>query len=71
MPDNTTPTPNRDDYWPLAPVWPSDNSFMKLQLPPKPQFLPKAKPQLSPKSIIDNFAQPLTKIIDEEKIQYK
>ena len=49
------------------PVGLSDNNFIKPQLPPKPQFLPKTKPQLPPKPIIDNFARPLTKIIDDEK----
>ena len=29
--------------------------------------MPKTKPQLPPKPIIDNFAKPLTKIIDDEK----
>ena len=29
--------------------------------------MPKTKPQLPPKPIIDNFARPLTKIIDDEK----
>ena len=67
LPDTPPPTLNRDDYWPPPPVGRSDNNFMKLQLPPKPQFSPKTKLQLAPKSIIDNFARPLTKIIDDEK----
>ena len=49
------------------PVGPSDINFIKPQLPSKPQFLPKTKLQLPPKPIIDNFARPLTKIIDNEK----
>ena len=67
LPDTPPPTLNRDNYWPPPPVGRSDNNFMKLQLPPKPQFSPKTKLQLPPKSIIDNFARPLTKIIDDEK----
>ena len=67
LPDTLPPTPNRDDYWPPPPVGPSDNNFIKLQLPPKRQFSPKTKPQLPPKPIIDNFARPLTKIIDDQK----
>ena len=67
LPDTLPPTPNRDDYWPPPPVGPSDNNFIKPQLPPKHQFLQKRKPKLPPKPIIDNFAQPLTKIINDEK----
>ena len=67
MPDNPPPTPIRDDYWlPLSAV-PSDNNFIKPQLPLKPQFLPKKKPQLPPKPIIDDFSRPLTNIIDDKK----
>ena len=67
LPNTPPPTPIRDDYWPPPPVVPYDNNFIKPQLPTKPQFSPKAKPQLPPKPIIDDFARPLTKIIDEEK----
>ena len=67
LPDTLPPTPNRDDYWPPPPVGPFGNNFIKPQLPPKRQFSPKTKPQLPPKPIIDNFARPLTKIIDDEK----
>ena len=46
---------------------PSDDNFIKPQLPPKPQFSPKTKPQLPPKPILDDFARPLTNIIDDKK----
>ena len=46
---------------------PSDNNFINPQLPPKLQFSPKTKQQLPPKPIIDDFARPLTKIIDDKK----
>ena len=46
LPDTPPPTPIRDDYWLPLPVVPSDNNFIKPQLPRKPQFLPKTKPQL-------------------------
>ena len=67
FPDTLPPTPNRDDYWSPPPVGPSDNNFIKPQLPSKRQFSPKTKPQLPPKPIIDNFALSLSKIIDDEK----
>ena len=67
LPDTLPPTPNRDNYWLPPPVGPSGINFIKPQLRPKPRFLPKTKPQLPPKPIIDNFAKPLTKIIDDEK----
>ena len=67
LPDTPPPTPIRDDYWPPLPVAPSGNNFIRLQLPPKPQFSPKRKPQLPPKPIMDDFARPLTKIIDDKK----
>ena len=67
LPDTLALTPNRDDYWSPPLVGPSDNNFIKSQLPPKPQFLPKTKPQLTPKPMIDHFARPVSKIIDDEK----
>ena len=67
MPDTPPPTRNRGNYWLPPPVGPSDINFIKPQLPPKLQFSLKTKPQLRPKPIIDNFARPLTKIIDDEK----
>ena len=67
LPDTLALTPNRDDYWLPPLVGPSDNNFIKSQLPPKPQFLPKTKPQLTPKPMIDHFAWPVTKIIDDKK----
>ena len=69
LPDTLPPTPIRDNYWLPPPVVPSDDNFIKPQLPPKPQFSPKTKPQLPPKPIIDDFARPLTNIIDDKKIQ--
>ena len=71
LPDNPPPTHIRDDYWPPPSSVPSDNNFIKPQLPSKPQFSPKKKSQVPPKPIIDDFARPLTKIIDDKKIQYK
>ena len=65
--DTPPPTPNRGNYWPPPPVGPSDINFIKSQFPPKLQFLSKTKSQLPLKPIIDNFARPLTKIIDDEK----
>ena len=65
--DTPPPTPNRGNYWPPPPVGPSDINFIKSQFPPKSQFLSKTKSQLPLKPIIDNFARPLTKIIDDEK----
>ena len=41
LPDTLPPTPIRDDYWLPPSVVASDNNSIKLQLPPKPQFLPK------------------------------
>ena len=67
FPDTLPPTPIRDDYWLPPPVVPSDNNFINPQLPPKLQFSPKTKQQLPPKLIIDDFARPLTKIIDDKK----
>ena len=45
----------------------SGNNFIRLQLPPKPQFSPKRKLQLQPKRIMDDFARPLSKVIDDKK----
>ena len=67
LPDNPPPTHIRDDYWPPPSSVPSDNNFIKPQLPSKPQFSPKKKSQVPPKPIIDDFARPLTKIIDDKK----
>ena len=67
MPDTLPPTLIRENYWLPPPVPPSDDNFIKPQLPPKPQLSPKAKPQLPPKPIIDDFARPLTNIIDDIK----
>ena len=67
LPHNPPPTPNRGNHWPPSLVGSSDINFIKPQLPPKPQFSPKAKPQLPPKPIKDIFARPLTKIIYDEK----
>ena len=67
LPDNPPPTHIRDDYWPPPSSVPSDNNFIKPQLPSKPQFSPKKRSQVPPKPIIDDFARPLTKIIDDKK----
>ena len=67
LPDNPPPTHIRDDYWPPPSSVPSDNNFIKPQLPSKPQFSPKKKSQVPPKPIIDDFARPLTKITDDKK----
>ena len=67
LPDNPPPTHIRDDYWPPPSSVPSDNNFIKPQLPSNPQFSPKKKSQVPPKPIIDDFARPLTKIIDDKK----
>ena len=67
LPDNSPPIPIRDDYWLPLPVVPSGNNFIKPQLAPKSQFSPKTKPHLPPNPIIDDFARPLTKFIDDKK----
>ena len=67
LPDAPPATCNRGNYWLPPPVGPSDINFIKSQISLKPQFSPKTKPQLPPKPIIDTFARPLTKIIDDEK----
>ena len=69
LPDTPPPTPDRNDYQPPAPVVPADNNFTKAQLPPKPQL--PTKPQLLPKPLLDEFARPLTKIINAKKIKQR
>ena len=44
---------------------PADNNFIKPQLLPKAELL--TKPQLPPELLLDEFARPLTKIIDAKK----
>ena len=44
---------------------PANDNFIKPKLPPKPQL--PTKPRLLPKSELDEFARPLTKIIDAKK----
>ena len=63
LPHTHPATPNRDEfppppYFTPLPVGPSDTTFITLQIP---------KPQIAP--LIDRYARPITKIIDDKKIQ--
>ena len=61
LPDTPPPSP---DYFPPLPLGLSDMNFLKPNLPPKPDSFLKLN--LPPKPTFDNFARPLTKIIDEK-----
>ena len=60
--DTPSPTPDRDYFLP-PPVRPTDNNFIRPtnldNLPDPPQYLPQA-------DLVDTFARPLTKIVDEK-----
>ena len=60
--DTPSPTPDRDYFLP-PPVGPTDNNFIRPtnldNLPDPPQYLPQA-------DLVDTFARPLTKIVDEK-----
>ena len=71
------PIPIRDYYFPPPPVDLADDSFVlpdvltdepsKSLIPPKPVI---TKPKIAPKSVLDSFSRPLTKISDSKK-KYK
>ena len=71
------PIPIRDYYFPPPPVDLADDSLVlpdvltdepsKSLIPPKPVI---TKPKIAPKSVLDSFSRPLTKISDSKK-KYK
>ena len=79
IPGHLTPPsiPIRDYYFPPPPVDLADDSLVlpdvltdepsKSLIPPKPVI---TKPKIAPKSVLDSFSRPLTKISDSKK-KYK
>ena len=66
FPDTPPPTPYRDDFFPQPPTTPREASFLFLEsLSPLRNRLPNIAPLPSIPSI-DNFARPLTRIIDDK-----
>ena len=67
FPDTPPATPYMDDFIPHPPDTPCETSFLfpEGSLPPLRNRLPNIAP-LPSKRTIDNFARPLTRIIDEK-----